>query len=164
MPRCWWKRTRIRIETCREAGSARDAETWLIFFIEESLAPRVCNNRVCTWIEVPLHLLIGCWWCHVWSCSEEWEWSFLLSETKLSKFGIVEGCRQHKLYDWLRRWTLSSVHVYTSDFFWRQSAFLSKWQWFPPEMHQPESVPPSLCCQKKFTGIPVEITVRKESS
>jgi hypothetical protein len=35
-------------------------------------------------------------------------------------------------------------------FFWRQSSFLSQWQWFPLEMHQPESVPPSFCRQKKI--------------
>jgi hypothetical protein len=34
-------------------------------------------------------------------------------------------------------------------FSWHQTSFPSKWEWFPPEMHQSLLVPPSLCTQKK---------------
>jgi hypothetical protein len=43
----------------------------------------------------------------------------------------------------------STTHVYQGSFLWLQSPFLSKWEWFPLEMHQPEFIPPSLCSQKR---------------
>jgi hypothetical protein len=52
-----------------------------------------------------------------------------------------------------------------SFFLWKHSPFSSKWDWFPPEIHQPELVPPSLCRQeKKHTGLEVEKDTQKHPS
>ena len=34
-------------------------------------------------------------------------------------------------------------------FFWQHSLHSSKWEWFPPRIHQSLIIPPALCCEKK---------------
>jgi hypothetical protein len=46
-------------------------------------------------------------------------------------------------------WYMSKVSLVQGSLFWLQSTFLSKWECFPPEIHQPELIPPSLCSQKR---------------
>jgi hypothetical protein len=46
---------------------------------------------------------------------------------------------------------ISQCSRYQGYFSWPHSPFSSKWEWFPPEIHQPALIPPSLCRQKKKT-------------
>jgi hypothetical protein len=79
------------------------------------------------------------------------------------------ACIQQGLEYGLCYWPNHMLEVSCFFFFFflaTKATIVSKWEWFPPEIHQPAFIFPSLCSPKKNTarGMRTELVRRQQSA